>query len=225
LGESLVLGLHKMMMHGVPEEPKHPIKPGRFRDATDDMRLARFKHLKERMSPPWRIRSDVVALLEAAEDGRLRGERIEQIARFHYRFVRIHPFCDGNGRMARALSVLLHARIEPEILRFQKPVDEVILEHREDYITILEFCDELYEGVETADIEEEAKLDLCGLPFVHFYIRAFLRAFTQHNTKLRETLVEAGVEAPPLSSLHPSLLDLSADSIIKIGTDAVNQED
>jgi Fic family protein len=213
LGESLVLGFHQMMMQGVPEEPNHPMKPGRYRDATDDMRLARFKYLKKHMSPPWRIHSDVVALLEDAEEWRLPGERIVQVAHFHYRFVRIHPFCDGNGRMARALSTLLHARIQTELLRFEKPVEEVILEHREDYVDTLEYCDEIYEQIAEEDISEEARLELCGLPFVSFYLRAFIKAFEEHNDKLRELMVSAGADVPPRTPLEPSLTDLSLDAI------------
>jgi Fic family protein len=213
LGESLVLGFHQMMMQGVPEEPKHPTKPGRYRDATDDMRLARFKHLKKRMSPPWRIRTDVVALLEDAEKSRLPGEKVVQVGHFHYRFVRIHPFCDGNGRMARALSTLLHARIEPEILRFVKPVEEVILEHREDYVDTLEYCDDIYEEVAEENIPEEEKLEVCGSPFVDFYLRAFIKAFEEHNEKLREVLVSAGADVPPRTPPRSFSTDLSIDAI------------
>jgi hypothetical protein len=202
-----------MMMQGVPEAPKHPIKPGVFRDATDDMSLARFKHLKERMSPAWKVRSDVVALLEDAEEWRLPGERIVQVAHFHYRFVRIHPFCDGNGRMARALSTLLHARIQTEILRFEKPVDEVVLEHREDYVDILEYCDEIYEQIAEEDILEETRLEICGLPFVNFYLRAFIKALDEHNEKLRELMASAGADVPHRTPLEPSLTDLSLDAI------------
>ncbi len=31
-------------------------------------------------------------------------EYIKQVAKFHFRFVRIHPFIDGNGRTARAIT-------------------------------------------------------------------------------------------------------------------------
>jgi Fic family protein len=101
----LLFQLHKILMDGVPEEPGHPIKPGRLRDATDLMEVAGVEHLTNHMSPAWRVKSDLVSLLEATEEGHLGSDFMQTAARFHYRFVRIHPFCDGSGRMARALSL------------------------------------------------------------------------------------------------------------------------
>jgi hypothetical protein len=45
------------------------------------------------------------------------------------------------------LSTLLLARDLPGVLLFEKPVGEVILEHREDYVNVLERCDAVYEDL------------------------------------------------------------------------------
>lgn len=220
LGESLVLGLHQMLMEGVPEEPKRPIKPGRYRDATDKVKAQNVEYLTKYMSPPWSVREDVVRLLDAAERRELPGSELDQVARFHYRFVRIHPFCDGNGRMARALSHFLLVRWKPNVLTFTKSVNEVIAEHREDYISVLELCDGVYEallGQETKNDEklpEEKKLTFCETPFVIFYAKAVLRAFHEEAEVWENKILEAGVTIERSSEKQePSDIDLSVEAI------------
>jgi Fic family protein len=119
LTESLVLELHRMLLKDVPYVPGDPLKPGEFRGPTDDKRFVGFKYLKKHRPPPWRVRSDLLKLLQDTESGRLTSDWGHAAGRFLYRFVRIHPFCDGKGRMARALSTLLLARDHPEVLRLE----------------------------------------------------------------------------------------------------------
>lgn len=176
LTEGLVRRLHRMLMKDVPEVPGDPLKPGRFRGSADEHRFAGSEYLKKHRSVPWRLRSDLNALLENTENGRLDSDRGGTAARFLYRFLHIHPFCDGNGRMGHALSTLLVSREHPEAMNFEKPVDEVILEHREYYVGVLEYCDGIYESLRGEHISEEGKLRRAERPFSDFYARAFLKA-------------------------------------------------
>lgn len=215
LTRGLVLELHRILMEGVSEEPKRPTKPGRFRDATDEVWAAGVKHLSKHMTPAWRIESDVVSLLEDAEGGKLHPDNMFAAGRLHYRFVRIHPFCDGNGRMARALSTFLLAREHSEILHFETPVSRVILDHREDYIGVLEYCDMIYEGLGETDIAEEKRLEWAERPFSDFHARAFLRAYREHNRRQHQKLEAMGLSVPPFPPSPPGLYALDLETMKK----------
>lgn len=209
LSVSMVCGLHALLMKDVPERPKQRVKAGRFRDATDEMEARGVKHLTTHMSPAWRVGADVSVLLEDAERGLLSEERMHAAARFHYRFVRIHPFCDGNGRMARALSTFLLAREYPDVLTFEKPINRIILDHREDYVGTLEYCDSIYDDLEGTSLSEEEKLRWAEEPFSSFHTTAFLKAYWEHNKREHQKLEQAGVSLPPFPAEPAGLYDLS----------------
>ncbi len=54
----------------------------------------------------------------------------------HFWFIIIHPFDDGNGRIARAMSDLLLARSENSSLRFYSLSDQMMLERKQYYDTL-----------------------------------------------------------------------------------------
>jgi len=57
----------------------------------------------------------------------------------HFWFVAIHPFDDGNGRLARAITDMLLARSEKSPLRFYS-MSARIQQERKDYYVVLEHC-------------------------------------------------------------------------------------
>lgn len=213
LRPGLVLGLHGMLMTGVPETPKRPLKPGRFRDATDEVEAAGVEYLTKHLSPAWRVEADLTALADAVEQGRLDEDGMHAAGRFHYRFVRIHPFCDGNGRMARALSTFLLAKEDRNILTFEKPLNRLILDHREDYVGVLEYCDGIYEDLRDADMPEEEKLRRAEEAFCAFHTTAYLAAYREHNEIAHRKLEEMGLDLPPFPPASPGLYDLRLETI------------
>lgn len=83
-------------------------------------------------APPEQVASEIDRLVEIFRDLERSGAHpIIQAAWLHHRFVQIHPFADGNGRVARALTLLalLQHRYAPLI------VDRL---HRTDYTNALE---------------------------------------------------------------------------------------
>jgi Fic family protein len=59
---------------------------------------------------------------------------VELAALFHYRYIRIHPFEDGNGRIARLI-------VNYILLRHNYPMIVVESEDRRNYLSVLHQCD------------------------------------------------------------------------------------
>lgn len=57
----------------------------------------------------------------------------------HFWFITIHPFDDGNGRIARAIADMVLAKSEDSALRFYS-MSSQILRERQDYYNMLEKC-------------------------------------------------------------------------------------
>lgn len=94
----------------------------------------------------------------------------------HFWFVTIHPFEDGNGRIARAIADLVLARSEGSPQRFYSMSSQIQRE-RSDYYLVLEQC-------------QRGTLDVT--PWVHWYLGCFARAIGASEDILSAVLHKAG---------------------------------
>jgi Fic family protein len=94
----------------------------------------------------------------------------------HFWFVTIHPFEDGNGRIARAVADLMLARSEKTPQRFYSMSSQIQRE-RNDYYLVLENC-------------QKGTLDIT--PWMDWYLNCLKRAIGASEKILAAVLVKAG---------------------------------
>ncbi len=71
--------------------------------------------------------------------GQEKEDGLTRAALAHYLFAVIHPFDDGNGRIARALTDMVLARDENTPVRFYS-LSSQIMQERDNYYRVLEIC-------------------------------------------------------------------------------------
>lgn len=100
----LIKEMHKMLMEGVRGDEKIP---GNFRPVQNWIGPPNTKIQKATFVPP--PYEDVEKLMQQLVDYMNTNDEtplLIKIALIHYQFETIHPFCDGNGRIGRALITL-----------------------------------------------------------------------------------------------------------------------
>jgi Fic family protein len=93
--EKMVLRLHLMLLKAIPGYEEHG---GTWRNVNVFIRTSKYEF------PHWKAIPNLMAQLfkwYSANEGKVHP--LELAAKFHARLVTIHPFADGNGRMARLL--------------------------------------------------------------------------------------------------------------------------
>ena len=120
----------------------HKIKVGQWRGAKS-MRVVSGPVGRERVHfeapPASRIADEMRRFLEWWEESRGRVEGVLRAAIAHFRFVTIHPFEDGNGRLARALTDMALSEDDRQPMRYYS-ISSQIMAEREAYYDVLERC-------------------------------------------------------------------------------------
>lgn len=144
LTESLIKELHALLMKGIEftyakgasgKTIKKPLNPGMYKTRPNHVLTISGKIHK--YTDPIYVKDEMEALLKWYRKSK-DLHPVEKASVFHYRFAAIHPFDDGNGRMARILMnlILLQAGYPPCIVQNK---------HRKKYLESIEFVDETSE--------------------------------------------------------------------------------
>ncbi len=120
----------------------HKIEVGRWRDAKG-MRVVSGPVGRETVhfeAPPAdRVAEEMGRFLVWWQNSRGSMEGLLRAACAHFRFVTIHPFEDGNGRLARALTDMALSQDDHQPMRYYSMSSQIMAE-RETYYEILERC-------------------------------------------------------------------------------------
>ena len=112
-------------------------------------------------APPFnRVASEMKDFLKWFVNSRDALEGLLRAAITHFRFVTIHPFADGNGRLGRLWQSLILTRWNP--LFADIPVESLVFEHQSEYYQALQ--------------ESTNRTD--SAPFIAFMLRMILDAVT-----------------------------------------------
>ena len=142
LNEVFIRNLHKVLLKEPYENDaitpdgqpvKRRIAIGEYKTQPNNVRTSTGEIYY--FTPPEQVKSAMGDLIDWYRGQEDEGEHpIIIAATFHYRFIRIHPFDDGNGRMARLLMNMI-------LIKHGYTVAVVPVEERDQYIGILEQAD------------------------------------------------------------------------------------
>ena len=122
-----------------------------------------------------RLDGEMGAFLNWIEDGAASCDPIIKAALAHLWFVTIHPFDDGNGRIARAITDLCLARSEQSAQRFYSMSSQIRAERKTYY--------------ETLEATQKGTLDVT--PWLRWFLACLDRAFDRAETILGTVLQKA----------------------------------
>ncbi len=178
---NLVLQLHRDLYRFVPAEG------GRWKTADNEItetrpdgtRVVRFNPV-----PAWQTAEAMEALHAGLRDAWKRDEieKLVIVAAYVLDFLCVHPFLDGNGRMARLLSLLLLYRAGFEVGRYVS-LERVIEESRETYY------DALYASSQGW---HEGRHDL--LPWLEYFLGVLLAAYREFESRAGELVAPRGAK-------------------------------
>ncbi|ABQ27238.1 Fic family protein [Geotalea uraniireducens] len=119
----------------------HKIKVGDWRDSSEPMRVVSGPIGREKIHyeapPAGKLDKEMERFFSWWKESTANAEGIIRAAIAHFWFVTIHPFDDGNGRIARVLTDMALAQDDKQHNRYYSLSTQIMAE-RETYYTILE---------------------------------------------------------------------------------------
>jgi Fic family protein len=163
----------------------HKIKTGRWRnDSTGPMQVVSgpLQHEKVHFEAPaaTRLPQEMKAFLKWFNTS-TQGDAVMKAALAHLWFVTVHPFDDGNGRVARAIADMALARSEGSPQRFYS-MSAQIRQERNAYYDILE-------RTQHGSLDIAASLDVT--PWMSWFLGCLGRAIDGAQTALGGVLAKA----------------------------------
>lgn len=120
INEQLLFRLHKILIKGIDDE-----NAGKYR------KVQVYITGEEKLPPPAvKVSKLMDVFFSWYNKNKNKIEAVDLAAKAHYRFVKIHPFIDGNGRIARVLSNLI-------LMQAGYPLVIIPVIRRADYINSL----------------------------------------------------------------------------------------
>jgi len=157
----------------------HKIRVGRWR-GKEPMRVVSGPVGREKIhfeAPPGdAVKAEMRKFLQWWELSRKAADGILRAGLAHFYFVTIHPFEDGNGRIARALTDMALAQDEKLDARFYS-LSSQIMEERKEYYDILEKCSKSH----NADLTK----------WLVWFLECFQRAIQRSDKIIGNVLIKA----------------------------------
>ncbi|MGZ8251288.1 MAG: Fic family protein [Methylophilaceae bacterium] len=170
--EDLILGLHRDFYSGLPEDlhwvlspdgkAKLKVEPGKLRQT--EVQVGLHYPPQHQALPAFMAR--FCEFYKTAWAGKLPYQRLPLVAATHHRLLWIHPFLDGNGRVARLFSVLAMKAAGIEGVGLWSPA-RGLARRVDEYKSLLQDADSQRRG----DLDGRGNLSIAALEkFSGFYI-------------------------------------------------------
>jgi Fic family protein len=141
LTEGLIKELHALLLRGIEwmwiglseRRMRKPTRPGQYK--VEPNHVVRLDGKIHSYCEPLKVPDEMERLLKFYAENKSRRHPVELAAEMHYGLVQIHPFADGNGRVARLLMnlILMESSYPPAVIRSEK---------RQEYYQALMAADE-----------------------------------------------------------------------------------
>jgi len=207
LTHHLIREIHRRVVDGLSREGDPT--PGAYRE--HEVAIANSAHVP----PSWvTVHSEMTSLLDFANESKPLHEQMLQIAVAHHRFVWIHPFRNGNGRVSRLFTYAMLRRTIFATRGFSALNPTAVFGNdRDAYISALESADDL--------------TDTGTVAWAEFFVRGIRDDIARLLELQRHTFVIDELVGPALESLsrdgivsreeHAALRAALESGVIKAG--------